>query len=173
LFAHHLESAVIGADSLTLDDISRACSRGLAEGAINEVDAGAIYETVQARRLDLRKNQHGPKPPTPALPKRREPGSPDRQASLERRRRQASSGALSPQIAASFTPGEQSALDVIARQCEQHGRCDNWNLTVDPRACGRGFATNEAQIRARRQFANPHGCGRGFATRSHKQRRHL
>jgi hypothetical protein len=32
MFAHHLESAVIGADSLTLDDISRACWKGFEEG---------------------------------------------------------------------------------------------------------------------------------------------
>jgi hypothetical protein len=123
LFAHHLESAVIGADSLTLDDISRACSRGLAEGAISEVDAGAIYEAVQARRLAIRQSP-GPKPPTPTLPKRREPRSANRQASLERRRRQASSGSMPPALAANFTLAEQAALAVIARQCQRHGRCD-------------------------------------------------
>jgi hypothetical protein len=85
LFAHHLESAVIGADSLTLDDISRACWKGFEEGVISEADAAAISEAVQARRLALRQS-HGPKPPTPALPKRREPRSRDRQASIERRR---------------------------------------------------------------------------------------
>src|SRR5215471_796606 len=79
MFAHHLESAVIGADSLTLDDISRACWKGFEEGVISEADATAISEAVQARRLVLRQSL-GPKPPTPALPKRREPRSPDRVA---------------------------------------------------------------------------------------------
>ena len=141
MFAHHLESAVIGADSLTLDDISRACSKGLVDGTINEDDAGAIYEAVQARRLAIRQS-HGPKPPTPALPKRRAPRSPDRVASLERRRRQASSGALPPQIAAKFTLGEQAVLAVVARQCQRHGPC---MLPIDAIAALAGVCRTTAQ----------------------------
>jgi len=51
------------------------------------------------------------------------PRSPDRQASLERRRRQAASGALPPALAARFTTGELAALTVIARQCQKGGVC--------------------------------------------------
>jgi hypothetical protein len=51
MFTHHLESATIGADSLTLDEISRACWKGFEEGIISEADAAAISEAVQARRI--------------------------------------------------------------------------------------------------------------------------
>src|SRR5208337_5208440 len=51
------------------------------------------------------------------------PRSPDRQASLERRRRQAMSGAVPATIAANFTQGENAALAVIARQCQRAGVC--------------------------------------------------
>jgi hypothetical protein len=76
----------------------------------------AISEAVEARRKALRGNRL-------ASAKRREPRSPDRQASLERRRRQASSGALPPALAANFTLGEAAALSVVAAQIRRHGRC--------------------------------------------------
>ena len=41
-----MESAVIGADSLTLDDISRACWKGFEEGVISEADAAAISASI-------------------------------------------------------------------------------------------------------------------------------
>jgi hypothetical protein len=48
-----LESAVIGADSLTLDDISRACWKGFEEGVISEADAAAAFSTVDLRNKRL------------------------------------------------------------------------------------------------------------------------
>jgi hypothetical protein len=65
MFAHHLESAVIGADSIRLDDIARACWRGLEQGAITETDAGASSEAIDARRAAK-----------PVLSQRRAPRSP-------------------------------------------------------------------------------------------------
>jgi 3',5'-cyclic-AMP phosphodiesterase len=49
--------------------------------------------------------------------------SPDRQASLERRRRQAMSGVVPAKIAASFTMGDLAVPTVIARQCQRAGVC--------------------------------------------------
>jgi hypothetical protein len=93
LFAHHLESAVIGADSLTLDDIARACWKGFEEGAISEADAESISLAVEARRLALRQS-HRPRPPTPALAERRKPRS--RQAPPRRRPKQFGAGECVP-----------------------------------------------------------------------------
>src|SRR5271166_2783400 len=65
-----------------------------------------------------------PSRPAPGLPRRaRSPRSPDRQASLERRRRQAMSGVVPARIAAAFTLAELSVLTVIARQCQRTGVC--------------------------------------------------
>jgi hypothetical protein len=57
-----------------------------------------------------------------------EPRSPDRQASLARRRRQAMSGVVPARLAAHFTPGELAALSVIGRQCQRGGTC---SLPID------------------------------------------
>src|SRR5271165_2683730 len=65
-----------------------------------------------------------PSRPAPGLPRRaRSPRSPDRQASLERRRRQAMSGVVPAKIAAAFTMAELAVLTVIARQCQRTGVC--------------------------------------------------
>jgi hypothetical protein len=118
----HLEAALLGADAPTCDDIARSCWRALEHGEISEADAESISLAVEAQRQRLREISRAAAP-KPVLSKPRRPRSPDRAKSLERRRRQAASGAMPPQIAAGFTMAEQSALAVVARECRQHGRC--------------------------------------------------
>jgi len=62
-------------------------------------------------------------PATGLLKPARSPRSPDRQASIERRRRQGMSGVVPAKIAASFTMAELAVLTVIARQCQRTGVC--------------------------------------------------
>src|SRR4029077_11236917 len=50
--------------------------------------------------------------------------SPDRQASLRRRRAHAATGPLPPSLAAHFTTGELAALKIVADECLAHGVCD-------------------------------------------------
>jgi hypothetical protein len=68
--------------------------------------------------------------------------SPDRQTSLERRRRQAMSGAVPAKIAAAFTLGELAVLSVIARQCQRGGTC---SLPIDAIAALAGVSRTTAQ----------------------------
>jgi hypothetical protein len=56
-------------------------------------------------------------------PRRAPPRSPNRQRSLERRRRQAMSGVVPARIAVGFTQGENAVLTVIGRQCQRGGAC--------------------------------------------------
>src|SRR5271155_5550200 len=77
----------------------------------------------------LWRNPISPSRPALGLPwPAKRPRSPDRHASLERRRRQAMSGVVPAKIAASFTMGELAVLTVIARQCQRAGVC---TLPVD------------------------------------------
>jgi hypothetical protein len=50
--------------------------------------------------------------------------SPNRRASIERRRLHAASGMLPPAIAANYTMGEQAVLRVVADEWLAHGACD-------------------------------------------------
>jgi hypothetical protein len=105
-----------------LDEIARLTWRAHAEAQLSDIDAEAVAEAIQARRAAFR----SPPPPRPTVAPpapRHAPRSPDKQASLERRRRQAASGALPPQIAAQFTMGEAAALAVVAREVQKSGRC--------------------------------------------------
>jgi hypothetical protein len=76
--------------------------------------------------------------------------SPDRQASLQRRRRQAMSGVVPAKIAASFTMAENAVLTVIARQCQRSGTC---SLPIDMIAALAGVSrtvVKDAQREARK-----------------------
>jgi hypothetical protein len=112
--------------SAGLDELARLTWRAHAEGHLTDADAGAVSEALQARRRVLAMGGR-PATPRPATghPRaaRRHPRSPDRQASLERRRRQAASGVVPARIAASFTAGETAVLSVIGRECQRRGCC--------------------------------------------------
>ncbi len=85
----------------------------------------------------------------PRPPKRQRP--PDRQASIERRRRQAASGVVPSKIASSFTLGETAALTIIARQCQRGGVC---SLPIDMIAALAGVSRSTTQnaLRAARRL---------------------
>lgn len=104
---------------IALDEISRLTWRALSEGVLAEADADAISRAVEARRRDLAgsKARGALSAPQPVSGLRRpvRPVSPDRAASVARRRRMAASGQLPPQIAAQFTVAEQAVLAVVAR----------------------------------------------------------
>ena len=115
--------------------------------------------TQFARALTMRdlaapafaKDTAGPAPkPATAFP-RWSPRSADRQASLERRRRQATSGVVPAKIAAAFTLSELAVLSVIGRQCQRGEAC---TLPLDALAalagCSRSSVKNalrEARLR--------------------------
>lgn len=126
-----------------LDEISRLAWRALAENVIDAADQNAVAEVVEGRRRVLkgkgdRKALSAPKAAT-ARPR---PVSPDKAASLARRRRWAASGALPPQIACHFTLGEVAALSVIARECQRRGRCE---LPIDAIAALAGVSRSVVQ----------------------------
>ena len=123
-------AAAAARNTHAVDEIARLTWRAHAEGQIIDVEAEAISEALQARRAAFatrrttspsRSFRHLAvvRARTMATCQR----SPDRQASLERRRRQAMSGVVPAKIAASFTMAELSVLTVIARQCQRAGVC--------------------------------------------------
>jgi hypothetical protein len=126
-----------------LEDLSRLLWRANAEGRVDDGRAGVISEAVEARRSRIKAGRPAPLP-SRSTARRKPPRSPNRQASIERRRGQAASGAMPPAIANQFTLGEQAALAVIARQ---PGRCD---LFVDTIAAMAGVCRSVVQS-ARRE----------------------
>ena len=100
-----------------LDEIARLTWRAHAEGQLHDAEAEAVSEALQSRRAAFAtRRTASPSRPTLRLPwPAKRPRSPDRQASLERRRRQAMSGVVPAKIAASFTMAELAVLTVMAQ----------------------------------------------------------
>ena len=147
MIANQIAAAVDQARSGTaLDNLARILWRGLAEGYVDEIAAEAVSAAIQARRESLgavRATRAAVAAyVTPSRP-RRAPKTPDRQRSLERRRRIAASGAMPPALACRFTLGEVAALSVIARQVQRRGRC--CELHIDAIAALSGVSRRTVQ----------------------------
>jgi hypothetical protein len=124
-------AAAAARNTHAVDEIARLTWRAHAEGRLADAEAEAVGVALQARRSSFAVRRTTPSTRAAlGLPRtaRRDPRSPDRQASIERRRRQAMSGIVPARIAASFTVGENAALSVIARQCQRSGVC---SLPID------------------------------------------
>lgn len=130
MLAHQfLEAAGAAPNSSALDEIARKLWIAHGESQLSDPEASAISEAIQARRRAFAAREGFRRPggakaasgrPWPA---RRPPRSPDRQASLERRRRQEASGAMPPRLAAKFTVGEKAVLAVIGWTCQRMQVC--------------------------------------------------
>ena len=153
-----LEAAAGARNSAALDETARLLWRAHAEGHIADANAEAISEALQARRAALASSGRLSQPRAflglPRAAKR--PRSPDRQASIERRRRQAASGVVPSKIASSFTLGETAAVDGH-RPPVSAGR---GVLVADrhDRRLGRRLAIDDAERPARRP--SPRVCSR-------------
>ena len=126
MLAEQFHVAVAAVRTTTqLDMLVRQLWAAHSQGAIDDEAASAVAEAAQARRAAFAPPAAGVAlaSAAPASARRRPPRSPDRQRSLERRRRCAMSGAVPARIAASFTMGEVAALAVIARAVQKSGQC--------------------------------------------------
>jgi len=127
MLAEQFQAAAAAArNTHAVDEVARLTWRAHAEGQLQDAEAEAVSEALQGRRAAFaaRTTQRAVSSSIGLSARRRPtPRSPDRQASLERRRRQAMSGAVPATIAANFTQGENAALAVIARQCQRAGVC--------------------------------------------------
>ena len=81
-----------------------------------------------------------------AFPARVEQRSPDRRASIERRRHLAASGPMPPAMASRFTVGELAVLRIVGDEVAQHGLCDRSLAELAARA---GVCRKLAQITLR------------------------
>lgn len=148
-----------------LDHLASTTWRALAAGSIEEEEAAALSEAIEARRSALRatgkptgahlplagarylnRGKYGPRPAV-APAKRRE--------RIERRRRLAASGPMPPALAASFTVSELAVLRIVGDEVRDRGSCDRTLDELAARAgCGRTSARNA--IRAARQHGLVH-----------------
>jgi hypothetical protein len=116
-------------------------------GALTEDEAEVLDEAARARREAFQERRLETRPKTapsstPRASARRRQRSPDRQASIERRRRLVASGPLPPPLAARFTWGEQAVMRIVGDECRAHGCC---TLHIDAIAARAGVHRTTVQ----------------------------
>src|SRR4051812_1264670 len=138
MFAEQLRQAVEASPRTELPKVSALLWKAYAAGTVSESDAADLSTLIEARRAI----------PATSKPVQRRLGSrPRSDASMERRRRWASSGAMPPALASRFTLAEQAVLGVIAAEVVRQGRC---TLVIDHMAAlaGVGRTTVKRALRA-------------------------
>ena len=138
-------AAAAARNTAAVDEIARLTWRAHAEGQLADIEAEAISEALQGRRAAFAAKGAQPAVSSPirlSARRRPTPRSPDRQASIERRRRQALSGVVPAKIAALFTMAELAVLTVVARQCQRTGVC---TLHIDAIAALAGCSRTSVQ----------------------------
>ena len=132
-----LLTAISGTKSLSaLDGYCQAVWSDWGAGRLTDDQAQNLAETIEARRREVRgRDTVASRVPQIAAaakaagrpshfpPKRKAPCSPNRRASIERRRTLAASGPMPPQLAAQFTTGELAALRIVADAVRDRGAC--------------------------------------------------
>jgi hypothetical protein len=131
-------AAIAAARSLArLEALSGALWSDYAAGRVDDAQTQALAEAIEARRREVRQLDtvatrvravaaaaaHAQGRPSYFPPKRKVSSSPDRRASLERRRLLATSGVMPPALAAQFTTGELAALRIVADAVRDAGDC--------------------------------------------------
>jgi hypothetical protein len=99
-------------------------------GLLTDNEVEALDEAARTRREAFQERRQAARPEPIRRPgnapwgrARRRQRSPDKQASIERRRRLVASGPLPPPLAARFTWGEIAVMRIVGDECRVHGCC--------------------------------------------------
>jgi hypothetical protein len=115
----------LAAPGAELDDIVRGMWGRHFAGDLTEDEVEGLQEAAQARRAETRPKLPAAAKVSPTGSARRPQPcqSPDRMASIRRRRRIGYSGVLPSPIAEHFTIGQTAALRIVLDEIRDHGRC--------------------------------------------------
>lgn len=130
-------TAIAGTRSLAaLDTFARAICFDWGKARLTDDQAQTLAETIEARRREVRgidtvaaRAPHiaaagkAAGRPSHFPPKHKATRSPDRRASIERRRTLAASGPMPPRLAARFTTSELAVMRVVADAIRDRGAC--------------------------------------------------
>jgi hypothetical protein len=126
MFADQLTTAIASASLNALDHLAQTVWQGHTVGAIDDGTAQQLAEQIHQRRHTARAERKpvGIPPGRPSIfPRRRYQRSPDRAASICRRRLLAASGPMPPSLASYFTVGELAVLRIVADAVAANGQC--------------------------------------------------
>ncbi len=166
MFSAQLRQAVEVSPRSGLAHVSSLVWRAYAAGSVTESEAQSLAELIEARKAV----------PAPGKPAQRRVGSrPRSPASMERRRRWASSGAMPPQLQARFTLAESAVLAVVAAEVRTKGSC---SLTMGHIAALAGVCRKTVKTALREavehgSFAGAGAPPHGLAERQQRHHHHV
>jgi hypothetical protein len=106
-----------------LENLARELWRAHGAGILGDDDAQRAAEAIHARRALERVGAGPGRQNAPRAAARRPQRPPERQASIERRRRLSASGPMPPAMAARFTTAELAVLRIVGDECRDRGCC--------------------------------------------------
>ena len=160
MLAEHIEEA-LGAPlgRTALEEVARRMWQAFGEGLLTEAEAERLDGLIRERQARLgalegqgtaRRGPQGVFAAAAAAVRRarRRPRSPDRQASLERRRGVAFSGGLPSSLARLFPPGQVAVLSVVGREAARGRPTCEMPLAKIEALAGVGRTTVQEALRA-------------------------
>ncbi|TXM94081.1 helix-turn-helix domain-containing protein [Methylobacterium sp. WL116] len=120
-YAYEIRRQAEAAPRAALPAVTVALWKAFGEGHLSETEAEALSGLIEARQLSERPTTLSQRPN--GAPRSPVGSRPRTDASMERRRRWAAAGRLSPAIAARFTLAEQAVLAVVAAEVAKRGTC--------------------------------------------------
>jgi hypothetical protein len=109
------------------------------------------WDPCTSLRLALGAGRHGVFPLAARLAPAKPQRSPDKQASIERRRRLARQSPVPPELVDKFTQGEHAALTVVCGEIQRCGLCA-WCLAKIAAIAGIGKTTQECDAQGARAW---------------------
>jgi hypothetical protein len=123
--ATHFAGAIERAPFSDLNDLAHKLWKAHAAGQLDGDTAQGLAERVEAKRRSGR-----PKPEPSSFEQVKAPRpcqrSPDRQASIERRRRLARQSPVPPEHVHEFTLSEHAAMTILVGEVQKHGVCSQY-----------------------------------------------
>jgi hypothetical protein len=124
MFAEQIAGAIEHAQFTDLNDLAHKLWKAHAAGHLDDGEAQGLAEQLEARRPKGEGRATGFASPT-VRPKRQR--APDKQASIERRRRLARASPVPRELIDRFTQGEHAVITVVAGEIQRAGAC-TWCL---------------------------------------------
>ena len=112
-------SAIELAPFSDLTGLAQKLWKAYAAGHLDDGTAQELAERIEARKP----KQTGPENFRAAVPKRQRQRSPDKTASIERRRQLARASPVPPELVGEFTTCEHAVITVIVGEIQKHGVC--------------------------------------------------
>jgi hypothetical protein len=120
LFADQLATSIEHAAYTDIDNLSQTVWKAWGTGLLDDDDAQRFAEALAVRKTMQKVCQIGK---LKAPPKPKPQRSPDKQRSIERRRRLAKAAPIPPEYVGTFTVGEAAAVTIIAGEIARKGTC--------------------------------------------------